>query len=89
MLPTPHFFRAYKRITKKNPKLTADIAQTLEQLASDPFHSSLETHKLKGAFAGVWSCSAGYDLRILFEFVKHEPEDDLLLINIGTHDDVY
>jgi len=85
VLPTPRFFRAYKRAVKKNPKLAADIAQTLQQLSEDPFHQSLETHKLKGALAGVWACSAAYDLRILFEFVANESEDDLLLINIGSH----
>ena len=89
VVPTPRFFRAYKRITKKNPKLSADIAQVLNQLADDPFHGRLETHKLKGALAGVWACSAAYDLRILFEFVENKPEDDLLLITIGTHDDIY
>ena len=51
----------------------------------------LETHKLKGILAGSWACSAGYDLRIIFDFVKEEeqPEDAILLIDIGTHDEVY
>lgn len=41
--------------------------------------------------AGIWACSAGYDLRILFEFVPSPQggEDDLFLIEIGTHDEVY
>ena len=81
VLPRPRFFKAYKHAVKKNP--------TLQRLSEDQFHQSLETHKLKGALAGVWACNAAYDSRILFEFVANEPEDDLLLINIGTHDDVY
>lgn len=32
----------------------------------------LKTHKLKGKLAGSWACSAGYDLRIVFEFVTHK-----------------
>jgi mRNA-degrading endonuclease YafQ of YafQ-DinJ toxin-antitoxin module len=89
VVPTPKFARAYKRLVGKQPQTAAQIEQALRQIATDPFHGSLETHKLKGALTGVWSCSAGYDLRILFEFVKNEPEDDVLLINIGTHDEVY
>jgi len=41
--------------------------------------------------AGSWVCSVGYDLRIVFDSVKSvsQPEDDILLIEIGTHDEVY
>ncbi len=33
----------------------------------------------------------GYDMRIIFDFVKSEEqvEDDILLLEIGTHDEVY
>jgi len=33
----------------------------------------------------------GYDLRIIFDFVKAEKggEDDIFLLAIGTHDEVY
>jgi len=50
-----------------------------------------ETHKLKGKLSGSWACSAGYDLRILFDFVKAEKDkdDDIFLLAIGTHDEVY
>ena len=49
----------------------------------------LKTHKRKGELAGSWACSAGYDLRILFEFVQHEGAEAILLHTIGTHDEVY
>jgi len=48
----------------------------------------LKTHKLKGELAGSWACSAGYDLRIVFEFVQHEGNEAILLQTIGTHDEV-
>jgi len=37
------------------------------------------------------ACSAGYDPRIIFDFVKDKKrkEDDIFLIEIGTHDEVY
>lgn len=85
------FVRASKRFMKKNPKLTQDIENTLKCLVDDPFAEHLETHKLKGKLSGTWVCSLGYNLRIFFEFVTNEnkEEDDVYLIDIGTHDEVY
>ena len=58
----------------------------VELLLEDPFDPALETHKLKGKLAGAWACSAGYDLRIVFDFCPGERpgERDILLINIGN-----
>ncbi|MDO9580415.1 MAG: hypothetical protein Q7J06_07585 [Bacteroidales bacterium] len=44
-----------------------------------------------GKLSGSWACSAGYDLRIVFDFVKAEKgsADDILLLAIGAHDEVY
>ncbi len=85
------FIRAFKRVIKKHPNLRKDIEDTLRLLVQGPFAPQLETHKLKGKLSGSWACSAGYDLRIIFDFVKNEEqkEDDIFLIEIGTHDEVY
>lgn len=85
------FKKAYKRTVKKYPKLAKDIERTLEQLVEDPFDARLETHKLKGKLSGTWACRVGYDLRIIFDFVKQadEKEDGIFLIEIGTHEEVY
>ncbi|MDM8563053.1 hypothetical protein QUF54_06850 [Candidatus Marithioploca araucensis] len=34
--------------------------------------------------APSWACSAGYDLRFVFEFVQHEGAEAILLEDIGT-----
>ena len=68
---TPAFGREYKRLIKRNPQLRKSLEQTLRQLSADPFHPRLRTHKLTGVLSGSWACSAGYDLRILFEFEKN------------------
>ncbi|MBN3905425.1 MAG: type II toxin-antitoxin system mRNA interferase toxin, RelE/StbE family [Nostoc sp. NMS1] len=83
--------RAFKRMVRQNPQLRSMIEETLEQLAADPFHPTLKTHKLSGEFAGIWACSIDYNYRILFEFVAHpeEGEEAILLLNLGDHDDVY
>lgn len=76
---------------RKHPDLRQDIEDTLRLLVQDPFAPTLETHKLKGKLSDAWACSAGYDLRIIFDFVKDETqkEDAVFLIEIGTHDEIY
>lgn len=82
--------RAFKRLVRKTPSLRLAIESAVRQLAADPFHPSLRTHKLKGDLATSWSCSVDYSYRIIFEFVEDpEGEDAILLLNMGTHDEVY
>ena len=88
---SPGFVRKFKRLAKKNPQLRIQIEKTLELLTEDPFNSSLRTHKLKGDLGGIWSCSVDYDNRILFEFMINpdSEEEDIFLLTLGSHDDVY
>ena len=85
------FARSFKKWMRKRPDLQNDITEALRLLVVDPFAPQLETHKLKGKLSGSWACSAGYDLRVVFDFVKAERdrEDDILLLAVGTHDEVY
>jgi addiction module RelE/StbE family toxin len=85
------FRRALRRAVKRQPHVLGDIEAALRLLQADPFAAQLATHKLKGFLAGTWACSAGYDLRILFEFVRNPKtgEEDLFLIEVGSHDEVY
>ena len=84
------FKRAFKTLIKRQPDLKLKIEETLKLLATDPYHPSLRTHKLKGKLSGAWACSVQYDCRIVFSFQKSQtPEEEILLIDIGTHDEVY
>lgn len=83
------FLRAFRRLSKKNQVAADSLRSTLELLTDDSFSAQLKTHKLKGSLDGFWSCSAGYDLRILFKFVDHEGQKAILLVAVGTHDEVY
>ena len=85
------FVQALQRTVRKYPARKNDIEETLRLLQENPFAPQLATHKLKGKLAGSWACSVGYDLRIVFDFVKSasQLEDDILLLEIGTHDEVY
>ena len=87
----PAFERDLKRRLRRDPSLRIDIERALRQLADDPFHPSFRSHKLKGKLSGTWACSVAYDLRIIFEPSQNPStgEDELLLLAIGTHDEVY
>ena len=85
------FKRSFKKITKRNPQLKEQIVEVLISLAADPFTSSLKSHKLSGSLEGFWSCSVAYDCRIVFKFSQDEQlfEMIIILIDIGSHDEVY
>ena len=89
LLPSNAFLRSAKRLARKRPELADDLRLTLELLAENALDPSLKTHKLKGSLAGSWACTGGYDLRIVFQFVKHQGKNAILLEAAGTHDEVY
>lgn len=89
LLQSSVFVRAARRLIKKHPEAAPILETTFAALIEDAFHAGLKTHKLKGDLAGCWACSAGYDLRLIFEFVQHDGAEAILLQNIGTHDEVY
>lgn len=85
------FVRAFKRIARKDPQLTSKAKKTLDLLSKDCSHPALRTHKLKGKLAGSWACSVDYDTRIVFDFTKNpnSQEEEILLLTVGSHDEVY
>lgn len=89
LLRSGAFVRAARRAVKKTPRLASDLAAALDALEQDAFHPSLRTHKLKGKLEGSWACSAGYDLRVVFRFVTHSGAEAILLLTVGSHDEVY
>jgi len=60
-------------------------------MAEDVFAPSLMTHRLKGEFDGLRACSCGYDCRIIFSLEKNKEtqKEEIVLLNIGSHDEVY
>lgn len=84
------FMRASKKLIRKRPALQEDLQQVLSRLALDPWAVELRSHRLKGKLAGSWACSLNYELRIVFDLVKTETDEEaILLIDIGTHEEVY
>jgi mRNA-degrading endonuclease YafQ of YafQ-DinJ toxin-antitoxin module len=88
---TPRFERAFRRLTAKTPALQSQIEATLQRMAGNLADPRLKTHHLSGQLAGLHACSVAYDCRIVFARQKHPKTgaETLLLINIGTHEEVY
>jgi addiction module RelE/StbE family toxin len=83
------FSRELKRLLRRNPQLRTVVEQTLQTLAENPFHPSLKTHKLKGDLAEKWACFIDYSNRIVFKFVETSDLQEIVLLAIGSHDEVY
>lgn len=86
---TDNFTRKAGKLTKNNDYLTRKLSETLDKLTSDPFSKSLFTHKLKGDLENKYSSRITYELRIIFKIIKENEENILVLLAIGTHDEVY
>ncbi|MBD2579132.1 type II toxin-antitoxin system mRNA interferase toxin, RelE/StbE family [Oscillatoria sp. FACHB-1406] len=88
---TPKFRRAFRKFAKRNSDLQQRIEDTLQQMETDVFAPSLGTHKLSGKLDGLQSCSCGYDCRIVFSIEQDTEADNevIVLLDIGTHDEVY
>jgi mRNA interferase YafQ len=88
---TPKFKRAFRKFVKRNAELQQRIENTLEQMETDVFAPALGTHKLSGQLDGLQSCSCGYDCRVVFS-IEQDIETNsevIVLLDIGTHDEVY
>jgi mRNA interferase YafQ len=86
---TPHFKKAYKKIVRKIPHLQEQIDSSIILLEKDIYDEKLKTHKLSGELFGCYACSCGYDCRIIFTVEEDTNVQTILLITIGTHEEVY
>jgi mRNA interferase YafQ len=91
IIVSPGFIRSYKKFVRSFPYLQKNIDNAIKMLSEDPFSPQIFTHKLSGDLFELYACKCGYDCRIVFsiEEMPNEAEKVILLVNIGTHDDVY
>ncbi len=84
------FFERIKEVYKGIHILNLTLSEFSVYLLRTPLDARLKTHKLKGKLEGTWACSVAYDCRLVFEFIKSSSrDDDIFLIEIGTHEEVY
>jgi addiction module RelE/StbE family toxin len=80
------FKKLYKKKIKSNEGLRKRFWNSMGLFSRNPFDARLRTHKLTGKLEGLWAFSVDYDWRVIFKFLK---EDEILLIDVGGHDEVY
>jgi mRNA-degrading endonuclease YafQ of YafQ-DinJ toxin-antitoxin module len=78
------FEEKVEKLCRKNKPLGRLIDQKLRILSVFPKHPSLRLHKIESKF-DAWSISVNPKLRILFVYRSY----GILLVDIGSHDQVY
>ena len=84
---TEDYTRRAARFIKKHPELQVQYGKTLELLESNPYHPSLRLHTLRGRLQGLHSVSINLSYRITLKLMILETE--IVLVDVGSHDDVY
>jgi mRNA-degrading endonuclease YafQ of YafQ-DinJ toxin-antitoxin module len=84
---TDSYKKRAQRFAKQHPELKEQYRKTLLLLAQNPYHSSLRLHPLKGKLGALHSISINLSYRITLEMIITEKE--IVLVNIGSHDEVY
>jgi len=90
LVVTPKFKQAFRKFAR-HKRLQKRIEDALLQMQEDVFAASLGTHKLSGALEGLRACGCGYDCRIVFS-IEQNPDgcgEVIVLLDLGTHDEVY
>jgi len=78
------YSRGFLKSASRLPKRIIELADRKEALFRDePFHPSLETHKLHGKDKDAWGFSIDRKYRIKFLFLE---SNRVLFLDIGLHD---
>lgn len=81
------YIRRARKFLRKHPEVHSQYRKTLELLELDPYHPSIRLHSLEGRLKGLSSVSINMSYRIVLELEVQDGE--IVLINIGNHDQVY
>lgn len=84
---TESYLKNAKKFIKRHPMIRQQYRKTLELLEIDPWHPSLRLHALQGKLSGLQSVSVNLQYRIVIELIVEE--EQIILLNIGSHEQVY
>ncbi len=82
-----YFIKKSRKFFKKHPELIDKFKDVILKLESDCFSPSLKLHRLEGKLKDFHAVRLNYQYRIVL-FLRIE-EDKIILVDIGTHDEVY
>ena len=80
------FVKTLNKWKKRHPQLANTFAEKLTRFVQQPFEPSLRTHQLSGPLKSYWALSITYEYRLVFKLLS---ANQVLLIDIGTHEEVY
>ena len=81
------FLSQARKFFRKHPDLKERFSSIVRDLQEDPFKPRLALHPLSGKLAGLHAVSLTYSYRITLTLMLTEKE--IVLLDIGSHDDVY
>ena len=84
---TATFVRTARKFLNRHPELRETFRGTLERLVADPNTPSLKLHALSEKLNGKHAVRLTYAYRIILILLVTEKE--VVLLDIGSHDDVY
>lgn len=87
IVQTEFYKKRALKFLRKNPHMMAKYIKSMDMLEINPFHPSLRLHKLQGQLSDYHSVSIDMSYRMVIEFIIKENE--IIPIDIGTHDEVY
>lgn len=79
-----NFQKAYNKLERG---IQHKVDEALSIFRKDPFNSKLRNHALKGHLYGSRAFSVTGDIRIIFE--EHENYTVVIMMNVGSHNQVY
>ena len=84
---TEKYSKIEKKFFKKHTDLILKYGEVLKKLQINPFDNSLKTDKLKGELKEFYASHLTYEYRIIL--IIKIVNNEIILVNIGTHDEVY
>lgn len=87
LIYTESYNKRAKKFLRKHPEIHNQYRKTLQLLELNPYHPSLRLHGLEGKLKSLSSVSINISYRIVLELELKKEE--IVLINIGSHDYVY
>ena len=84
---TDAYKKRIKKFLKKHPDMFKRYEKAIAILEVDPFHPSLRLHKLKGNLNEYFSVSINMEYSVVIDFLV--VDNEIIPIDIGSHDDVY
>lgn len=76
------FIRRFKKLSKEAQERALDAIELFKRKEN---HNALRVHKLHGKYAGSYSFSVDYQIRIAFDYLDKN-SNEVLLLTIGGHD---